>query len=68
MREAFESSETEKDTATKIKQVFEKKFPKSAWHVIVGKHFGVSITHATTNLIFLSVNQHSVLLFRSDDE
>lgn len=66
VKEAFENNGLEKDIATAVKKTLDDKYPKTTWQVICGKHFGVSVSHATKNLLFASYGQHSVLLFKSD--
>jgi hypothetical protein len=65
--EAFSQCAIEKDVARYIKVKTDALFPQTTWHCIVGSHFAVSISHASENIIFLRVNQHSVLLFKSLD-
>ncbi len=67
VREAFAQTKLEKDAATAIKKALDEKYPKTSWHCIVGQHFAVSITHATKNLVFLSLGRQNVLLFKSED-
>jgi len=63
-----EKAVLEKDMAAIIKKHMDKAVPGSTWHCIVGTHFAVSISHATHNLIFLTLNSSiSVLLFRSQE-
>lgn len=64
--EAFVGNKLEKDVATHLKKAMDAKYPKTSWHCIVGKHFGVSLSYSTRYLIFASRGQHSVLLFKSD--
>mmetsp|Transcript_10262 Transcript_10262/g.12252 ORF Transcript_10262/g.12252 Transcript_10262/m.12252 type:complete len:125 (-) Transcript_10262:100-474(-) len=74
IKAAFEETKVEKDVATRLKSFFERKLEGSSWHCIVGKHFGMSITHATDNLIYFTIKDanavtkpHHVVLFRSHD-
>mmetsp|Transcript_3419 Transcript_3419/g.6390 ORF Transcript_3419/g.6390 Transcript_3419/m.6390 type:complete len:120 (+) Transcript_3419:231-590(+) len=71
---AFEQTKIEKDVATQLKTFFENKIEGSSWHCIIGKHFGMSITHATSCLIYFTIKSatavtkpHHIVLFRSHD-
>jgi hypothetical protein len=35
----------QQDLAAQVKKGMDKEYPETTWHVIVGTHFGVSITH-----------------------
>jgi dynein light chain LC8-type len=63
--EAQQQNKPDKDVAQAIKTLFDKANPGSTWHCIVGSHFGVSVTHDTENLVFLSIGDANILLFRS---
>jgi len=55
----------DKDMAVEIKKELDKKFPH-AWHVIIGKHFAVSITHTAKCLLFFTMGSYNILCFRGD--
>jgi len=66
VKEALKEHKHEKDMCAYIKKKFDELHPQTTWHCIAGSHFGVSVTHATDNLMFLSVdNTRNVLLFKS---
>lgn len=44
--EALQTAKIEKDAATQIKKAFDERF-LGTWHCIVGRNYGVSITHET---------------------
>ncbi|XXQ36650.1 Dynein light chain [Plasmodiophora brassicae] len=65
--DALNTSAIEKDMATKIKQAFDAKYPKSTWHCVVGKHYAASISHQTNFEMFMSINGQTIMLFKSQD-
>ena len=63
--EAFKLYKIDKDIATYMKKQFDDAY-KGSWNCIVGKNFGVSITHETRYLIYMIREAHShILLFRA---
>ncbi len=71
-KDAFGESKVEKDVATFIKKYFEDTMPGTSWHCIIGKNFGISMTHATNRLIYFTIKERKivakpyyVLLFQS---
>ncbi len=67
VKKSYIQSHIEKDLACLIKTEFENIYPETTWHCIVGTHFISAITHATDHLMFIKINQHTVLLFKSLD-
>merc|ERR1719373_457213 len=65
-KDALVASRVEKDVAAKIKKFFDTKYIGSTWHCIVGKHFAASFTHDTASVVFFKINQHHIILFKSD--
>ncbi|KAJ2373060.1 Dynein light chain 1, cytoplasmic [Coemansia sp. RSA 2607] len=63
-KQAFISSEVEKDIAATIKRECDKKFGPT-WHVVVGRNFGSYVTHETGHFIYFYINHTAVLLFKS---
>jgi len=55
----------DKDMAVEIKKELDKKFPH-AWHIIIGKHFAVSITHTAKNLLFFTMGSYNILCFKGE--
>ena len=37
------------------------------YHAVVGKHFGASFSHETSNYIHLKCDLHNVIIFKSKD-
>ena len=65
-QEAFREHELEKDIATAIKRSLEDE-DSVTWHIVVGRSFGASCTHACKFLYFLKVGSHYILAFKSAD-
>ena len=65
-QEAFQNHSMEKDIATAVKRGMEET-DSVTWHIIVGRSFGASCTHACKFLYFVKVGSHYVLAFKSSD-
>lgn len=66
VKDAMKKSKLEKDICLNVKKAFDDLYPQTTWHCIAGSHFGVSVTHATDNLVFLSVEGGmNIVLFKS---
>ena len=62
---AYETTKVEKDLAAMVKKEYDDMFPQTTWHCITGSHFGVCVTHATDNLMFVTVDTNlNILLFK----
>jgi hypothetical protein len=60
-KKAFDKSKVEKSVCTSLKKFFEAKMTGSSWHAICGKHFGVSLTHATDHMIYFTIKEANVI-------
>merc|ERR1712154_263786 len=66
-KSAFKTSRVEKDAASTIKKAFDEKIFGSTWHCIIGKHFAVSVQFDTQHFTFFKMDQHYILLFKSEN-
>merc|ERR1712154_159891 len=66
-KSAFKTSRVEKDAATTIKKAFDEKIFGSTWHCVIGKHFAVSVQFDTEYFAFFKMDQHYILLFKSEN-
>eukprot|EP00483_Globobulimina_turgida_P000403 UN00403 len=66
-KSAFKTSRVEKDAAVTIKKAFDEKIFGSTWHCIIGKHFAVSVQFDTQYFTFFKMDQHYILLFKSEN-
>jgi len=58
----------EKDIAKGCKLGLDNKYPKTAWHCIVGSHFAACHTASTHHTLFATVNKDTkVLVFKTLD-
>ena len=64
--EASARFKIEKDIATDLKKQFDESYSGS-WNCVVGTNFGVSITHETKYLKYMSRAKTHILLFRAAD-
>jgi len=63
-QDAFTEHSVEKDIATSMKRALEQE-NSGTWHVVVGRSFGASCTHACKLLYFIKLGSHFVLAFKS---
>jgi dynein light chain LC8-type len=61
---AMEKYTTDKEIAGYIKKEFDKKYDPT-WHCIVGRNFGMYLTHEDKNFIHFFINQYGVLLMKA---
>jgi dynein light chain LC8-type len=61
---AMEKYTTEKEIAGFIKKEFDKKYDPT-WHCIVGRSFGMYMTHENKNFIHFYLNQFGILLMKA---
>ncbi|KAK9472653.1 dynein light chain type 1-domain-containing protein [Dipodascopsis tothii] len=61
---AMEQYNIEKDIAAHIKKELDYRFG-TAWHSIVGRHFGSYVTHETGNFLYFYLGQIAFLIFKS---
>ena len=71
--DAFDKYTKYKDVAQHIKKTYDARYPSSGkstdgvYHAVVGKHFGASFSHETSNYIHLKCDSHNVIIFKSKD-
>ena len=71
--DAFDKYTKYKDVAQHIKKTYDARYPSSGkstdgvYHAVVGKHFGASFSHETSNYIHLECDLHNVIIFKSKD-
>eukprot|EP00486_Rosalina_sp_Unknown_P011017 CAMPEP_0201592428 /NCGR_PEP_ID=MMETSP0190_2-20130828/190327_1 /ASSEMBLY_ACC=CAM_ASM_000263 /TAXON_ID=37353 /ORGANISM="Rosalina sp." /LENGTH=95 /DNA_ID=CAMNT_0048051195 /DNA_START=78 /DNA_END=365 /DNA_ORIENTATION=- len=62
---AFNESTSEKQMANAIRKTFNEAHGP-VWNVIVGRHFGSDVTHATKKYINVEIGHLSVLVWKSN--
>eukprot|EP00823_Brevimastigomonas_motovehiculus_P006584 TRINITY_DN5472_c0_g1_i1.p1 TRINITY_DN5472_c0_g1~~TRINITY_DN5472_c0_g1_i1.p1 ORF type:complete len:122 (-),score=18.72 TRINITY_DN5472_c0_g1_i1:482-820(-) len=67
-KKAICEQKIEKDIAANIKHDMDANFPGTTWQCIVGNNFSVSVGYATRCLIYMTLNQYNILLFKSPEE
>lgn len=65
--DALIAHKIEKDQATYIKRALEQ-YNSALWHVIVGTHFGASVSHAVNGYLIFSIGKVHIMCFMSFDE
>mmetsp|Transcript_10320 Transcript_10320/g.16644 ORF Transcript_10320/g.16644 Transcript_10320/m.16644 type:complete len:87 (+) Transcript_10320:79-339(+) len=65
VEDSFNGSSSEKQMATAIRNAFNEAHGP-VWNVIVGRHFGTSVTHATKKYINAQIGHLSVLIWKSN--
>jgi dynein light chain LC8-type len=61
---AMEKYTTEKEIAGFIKKEFDKKYDPT-WHCIVGRNFGMYVTHENKHFIHFFLNQYGIMLIKA---
>jgi hypothetical protein len=62
----YATTQVGKELAALLKTEYDDMFPQTTWHCITGSHFGVCVTHATDNLMFVTIEKNlNLLLFKS---
>jgi hypothetical protein len=62
----YATTQVGKELAALLKIEHDALFPQTTWHCITGSHFGVCVTHATDNLMFVTIEKNlNLLLFKS---
>lgn len=64
IRDSFIDSSNDQQIATKIKNQCDTQY-QATYHVIVGKSYSTSISYETYNMIFVSINDRNILVFKS---
>ena len=68
--DAFDKYTKYKDVAQHIKKEYDARYPSSGkstdgvYHAVVGKHFGASFSHETSNYVHLKCDLHNVIIFK----
>nr|XP_045734388.1 dynein light chain 1, cytoplasmic-like [Mirounga angustirostris] len=62
--QTLEKYNIEKNLATHIKKEFNREY-NPAWYCIVGRNFGVNVTHETKQFIYFYLGQVTILRFKS---
>ena len=71
--DVFDKYTKYKDVAQHIKKEYDARYPSSGkstdgvYHAVVGKHFGASFSHETSNYVHLKCDLHNVIIFKSKD-
>eukprot|EP01115_Flamella_aegyptia_P014715 TRINITY_DN85409_c0_g1_i1.p1 TRINITY_DN85409_c0_g1~~TRINITY_DN85409_c0_g1_i1.p1 ORF type:complete len:96 (-),score=18.00 TRINITY_DN85409_c0_g1_i1:50-337(-) len=62
--EVLNSETKESKMSEQIKQKFDELYG-SAWHCVVGKSFGLNVTHETSSFLFLQIKEYNVVLWKN---
>jgi dynein light chain LC8-type len=67
-KDALKECKVEKDMAQSIRKKMDALYPGANWHCIVGKHFGLALTHETRHMAFLNMGGYNICMFKAAEQ